>query len=778
MAQKDVFEAFPSGGGQGTGSITLSENAAVINNSDKVIYVAEAADLLAYYEQVEAEISLADCAQDDDLLICQATETNKWGLEVAMEPLEYEEFAFIIDAEGDVEEISLSLAAESEDRLANWIAYRSGWLEESDTAVSEALFTPDNQLIYSQQSGQQMEDLFEIVNAKVEELFELFAASDEKYYAGDFEEAVVIYEQILAMKMPLDMPTMILVNHGDANDNLGNYEEAIESYLLAVEIVPDDPNILNKLCWDYGLTEQPEKALPYCEEAVWLDPSPAHLDSRGLTFGLLGDYEAAIVDFELVISDLEYSSDPELAAIASERSEWVAMMEAGENPFTAAEMAELRRENYIDDSPQEPADIDSGVGVEALVPMESVELGMLYGLPSDWTMEKSGDESCAAGACPELLLSKNHPEGAVSSITFSALSPQSLGFLEELMSGPEYNDLLVGSLPGRSRVDESYVEGLIYLAPGEAVQFFGQWQDSPDDISTVDQIINSLRSMALESAVSDTDPVSFYSDWLAEITGVAIGFQHPRSWQTSYFSDSGAAGWLISDADPTQAYWHTLSEGDELSLYIVPAEEPYDTSEMPLEGAIQENDEYDTDVFYIFKVGSTEGVIVLDDMAFQFSASYPQQKEFGMPKGIETILSTFNWIEREEKDISPDRWIGLRTEGVLEIGSGNFGYVPLASISLWMVEGRTDQEVELVIDTFAPAVPLILDIFDGNGQSILPSGAEFFIGSLTLDSVIFPADGTYYIQVAAQTSFVKLSPANPPAENKIYGWYEISLDSK
>lgn len=50
------------------------------------------------------------------------------------------------------------------------------------------------------------------------------------------------------------------------------------------------------------------------------------------------------------------------------------------------------------------------------------------------------------------------------------------------------------------------------------------------------------------------DTVTFTSNAFAEDTGVLINFQHPRAWQTGYFSDSGWSGWLVSNADPNEAF--------------------------------------------------------------------------------------------------------------------------------------------------------------------------------------------------------------------------------
>jgi hypothetical protein len=63
--------------------------------------------------------------------------------------------------------------------------------------------------------------------------------------------------------------------------------------------------------------------------------------------------------------------------------------------------------------------------------------------------------------------------------------------------------------------------------------------------------------------------VTFDSNAMAEFTGVTISFQHPREWQTGCFSDSGTSGWLVSDADPNDAFWPALSTGEEIVIVML-----------------------------------------------------------------------------------------------------------------------------------------------------------------------------------------------------------------
>jgi tetratricopeptide (TPR) repeat protein/transcriptional regulator with XRE-family HTH domain len=123
-------------------------------------------------------------------------------------------------------------------------------------------------------------------------------------------------------------------------------EEAAPDLLKALALRPNYGAALNMLCWSYAVEQQPETALPYCQEAVAAEPDqPEFQDSRGLAYALLGDYPAAMSDFKAYAAWLEKEKpyddwQPKLAR----RSDWIEALAAGENPFTAELLAELRDE--------------------------------------------------------------------------------------------------------------------------------------------------------------------------------------------------------------------------------------------------------------------------------------------------------------------------------------------------------------------------------------------------------------------------------------------------
>ena len=75
--------------------------------------------------------------------------------------------------------------------------------------------------------------------------------------------------------------------------------------------------------------------------AAWT--APGYYDSQGLAHALLGDFPAAIADFQIFVDFLEASNDPAMSRYLETRKQWIATLKAGKSPFTEKLIEELKR---------------------------------------------------------------------------------------------------------------------------------------------------------------------------------------------------------------------------------------------------------------------------------------------------------------------------------------------------------------------------------------------------------------------------------------------------
>ena len=156
---------------------------------------------------------------------------------------------------------------------------------------------------------------------------------------GDLAGAIADYTKAIELKPD---HVAVYINRGTARSISGDMAGAIADYTKAIELKPDLAALLNSLCWIYALQRQADQALPYCERAVKTDPQPQYLDSRALVYALLGNYPAAINDFQTVIDWAEQHPGAVSPAILARRKGWVEALRANQNPFTPEVLAEFR----------------------------------------------------------------------------------------------------------------------------------------------------------------------------------------------------------------------------------------------------------------------------------------------------------------------------------------------------------------------------------------------------------------------------------------------------
>ncbi len=107
---------------------------------------------------------------------------------------------------------------------------------------------------------------------------------------------------------------------------------------------PDFALAYNALCWGNALDQQPEQALPHCNEAVARDETGASRDSRGIIYAQLGRTDEAIAELEAYVAWLKTLSPEFYESYNGPLVEgWIASLEASENPFDEETLATLRR---------------------------------------------------------------------------------------------------------------------------------------------------------------------------------------------------------------------------------------------------------------------------------------------------------------------------------------------------------------------------------------------------------------------------------------------------
>jgi tetratricopeptide (TPR) repeat protein len=149
-----------------------------------------------------------------------------------------------------------------------------------------------------------------------------FKRGNELSVSGDFEEAVAEYEQALEIE-PENVD--ILSNLGVAYYNLGQLDKAIEQYSKAIDTAPKDADIRSNLAAAYvqkyqtgGALDQLEKALEEYQTAVELNPSLAEASfGLGVVYTLLGRNDDAIQAFEQ-FQELDTGQDSQATINAEE----------------------------------------------------------------------------------------------------------------------------------------------------------------------------------------------------------------------------------------------------------------------------------------------------------------------------------------------------------------------------------------------------------------------------------------------------------------------------
>lgn len=118
-------------------------------------------------------------------------------------------------------------------------------------------------------------------------------AYDDK---GQYDRAIQDYDHAIAIN-PDDGNAFN--NRGTSHRARGQYDLAIQDYDQAIGLLPNNAMTLNNRCFAKALASQLEQGLADCNESLRLRPGDANtLASRGFAYLKLKRYDAAIADYD------------------------------------------------------------------------------------------------------------------------------------------------------------------------------------------------------------------------------------------------------------------------------------------------------------------------------------------------------------------------------------------------------------------------------------------------------------------------------------------------
>lgn len=191
------------------------------------------------------------------------------------------------------------------------------------------------------------------------------ALADADQVINSYKDWPAAYNNRASIRMSLGGPENLALAEADLNKALILDTKLPEAYLnrafvhfqqglpmiqvrfdltQTLTLRPHYAPAFNMFCLGYAVEQQPELALPYCEQAVAADPQPLFFDSRGVTYAQLGDYQAALTDLQTYLDWLEQQPGEIWQPAIVRRKGWIKALQAGQNPFTPAALNELRSE--------------------------------------------------------------------------------------------------------------------------------------------------------------------------------------------------------------------------------------------------------------------------------------------------------------------------------------------------------------------------------------------------------------------------------------------------
>ncbi|MFK8184579.1 MAG: tetratricopeptide repeat protein [Phormidesmis sp.] len=172
------------------------------------------------------------------------------------------------------------------------------------------------------------------------------------YESGEKQQALNTLEKALAIN-PNSVVALILKGEIKAFSNPADWDGAIASYTQALDVNPNDPDVLNNRCSAYFATEQLTLALADCNQGLSINPRNASLYTvRGNIHLQQNETQQAIQDYSRTIELSEdIGGDPRRQASAySNRAS--ALMQT---PDPEGALADINKALEI--NPEDPADL-------------------------------------------------------------------------------------------------------------------------------------------------------------------------------------------------------------------------------------------------------------------------------------------------------------------------------------------------------------------------------------------------------------------------------------
>lgn len=166
------------------------------------------------------------------------------------------------------------------------------------------------------------------------------------------DESAVAHS-LLAQADSLSLPDELLDETAQAmltvSLSIARFEQGVPMSDLVVDLdaaaltYPRPAALFDLICRGYIIDNQPEQALPYCHQAIDLEPHPPFFDSRGLAQTLLDQTTAAMNDFQVYADWLAQQSGDDWQRALQTRQQWLDNLAQGQPILPPETRSQLRR---------------------------------------------------------------------------------------------------------------------------------------------------------------------------------------------------------------------------------------------------------------------------------------------------------------------------------------------------------------------------------------------------------------------------------------------------